>query len=182
MYTKVQTEQEKGIFNRIWEECWNEKGYELEYFQGTDQFIFWKDGQAIGCVEIKKYNIKNEVFPFSKCEQLKGQLETVMEVDKLSILKEFRGKGMLESILFFLSEYMKEKELMYFITLLEPKLYLALKRFFRLPVEKVGKTFHYKGDDVVPTITDVHKTIQRQEKMKWYKELKERNLKDLIKG
>ncbi|WP_336769809.1 hypothetical protein [Bacillus bombysepticus] len=53
MYTKVKTDREKEIFNRIWEDCWNEKGYALEYFQGTDQFIFWKDAQAVGCVEIK---------------------------------------------------------------------------------------------------------------------------------
>ncbi|GAB6552691.1 hypothetical protein bcgnr5378_05880 [Bacillus cereus] len=179
MYTKVQTEQEKVIFNGIWEECWNEKGFGLEYFQGTDQFIFWKDGQAVGCVEIKKYSLKNEAFPFSGCEQLKGKFDTVMEVDKLSILKEFRGKGMLEDIMYFLSEYMKEKELTYFTALLEPRLYLTLKR--SLLVEQVGEKLHYKGDDVVPSIINVHKAIQKLEEKKWYKELKEGKLIELMK-
>lgn len=176
MYTKVQTMQEQEVFNRIWEECWDEKGFEFEYFEGTDQFVFWKDGQAIACVELKKYNIKDEVFGFSECEHLKGQFERVMEIDKLSILKEHRGMGMLEEIIFFLMEYMKEKELSYFTTLLEPRLFITLKRMFRLPVEEVGKRFLYKGDIVVPTTIDVQEAIRRETKMKWYIETKERKL------
>ncbi len=47
-----------------------------------------------------------------------------------------------------------------------------MKELILLPVEQFWDKFHYLGDDVVPSIIDVHKTIEKLEKMKWYKEKK----------
>lgn len=175
---KVTTPFLQEKFNQIWETCWKEKGYELEYSKHANQFIF---GAGKGCVELKQFrheiddffktskdnDIKN--FRFSKLEEIKHCLDKTFEIDKLSILKENRGKRILDDILLFLGDFALENNVKYYIALLEPKLFLSLKIFYHLPIKKVGKTFHYKGDKVVPIVFNVEKANQERHKYNWAK-------------
>jgi hypothetical protein len=53
------------------------------------------------------------------------------------------------------------------IGLIEPKLFIALQKFYRLPIEQVGRRMYYKGDDVIPFIIDVYSVNQNKNNFPW---------------
>jgi hypothetical protein len=170
MHTTVSTTEQQQQFNQIWEQCWKEEGFEFEYSENAEQFLFLQKESPVGCVEIKPYNPTiDATFPFSQAKSLKNALDKTYEIDKLSILKACRGKGMLEQILNFLVDFSIEKDVSYFVALMNPKLYWSLKVLYRLPIQKAGHSFHYKGDKVVPIILNVRQASKQLDRYTWLK-------------
>lgn len=170
MFEEVNTNEKLAIFNNIWQQCWLEKGYELELSNAVlERFLVRIDGEYQGTIELKKLKGSQieEVFPFSSFEYIKVDFEYVVEIDKLSILPPGRRKNALGKILSLLTYYSKEYDIRQYIGLMEPKLYIALKRFYRIPVIKLGEKFYYKGDNVVPISIDPRQIYQYKENYDW---------------
>jgi hypothetical protein len=70
MYIKVYEENQIQLdtFNRIWIECWNEKGFELEFTPQSDKYIILDENETpIGTTEFIPYGMNNNA-----CENLFG--------------------------------------------------------------------------------------------------------------
>src|SRR3569833_1407425 len=106
IYTKVKNDTQLRIFNSIWTRSWEEMGFELEFAKQADRYLI-KNRRAkryVATLELKPFSGPdsdiNTVFPFWDYPYIRDNVHYVHEVDKLSILKEFRGRGSLNGIFF----------------------------------------------------------------------------------
>ncbi|MGG0545236.1 hypothetical protein ABEY63_25520 [Priestia aryabhattai] len=154
-YKKVNTNEEKEMFNGVWQTCWAEKGFEFEYFNTPYQYLFFKKNNPAACVELKELK-QGLTSYYASCKELKGK--NVVEIDKLSILNEYRSGNILLKIFSFLYEFAEAREVDYYVSIIEPNLYSSLmERGF--PFNQVDEPFYYKGDYVVPVVLDVQKAL-----------------------
>ncbi|PLT32128.1 GNAT family N-acetyltransferase [Bacillus sp. V5-8f] len=172
MIKKVNSTVELNVFNSIWLQCWEEKGYEAEFSEHVfgRYLVSNSAGEHIGVFEFKKltHSLIDEEFPFTSFAFIKDNIEKTLELDKLSILPSYRGGKVLSEMLTHMIKVAVENDISYFIALIEPKLYLALKRFYKAPIQKLGDVFFYKGDNVVPISIDLKLVINNIENYDWY--------------
>ncbi|MCD8509698.1 MAG: hypothetical protein LRY73_07355 [Bacillus sp. (in: Bacteria)] len=173
MYNQVETVADMNIFNQIWMECWLEKGYMLDLSDdNVDRFIIQDlEKRNIGTVEFKPYfatpkNNINQVFPFHKIEHIAHNPEKAIEVDKVAILRQHRGKNLerLLSLCVYYSEFYQKE---YCVVLLERLFYKALKNFYKVPLETMSDPIYYKGDHVIPVIIYVNHLYSYKERYSW---------------
>ncbi|MGX2960657.1 hypothetical protein JNUCC23_15490 [Peribacillus sp. JNUCC 23] len=173
MYIKVDSLALYNQFNNIWIECWLEKGYGLEMEDGpADRYLITdsKD-QKVGTIEFKPYLLEpnhniNTVYPFHLIESIKNNPESVIEIDKVAILKQFRGRN-LERLLSVFVHYSEQHEISYCVALLERVFYKALRTIYKFPVKSVGEQIYYKGDYVIPAVIYPKDLYQHKEKYPW---------------
>lgn len=177
MHIKVDQENQNQLdtFNHIWIECWNEKGYELEFNQNSDKFIILdENGKVIGTTEFIKYEIgKNfceDIYPFKDLQQIKNNHNRVIEIDKIALTKKFRGKNVQE-ILYTIYKYAQENNIQFAIGLMEPIFYKAMKLFYKMPITKLSRKKFYKGDWVIPVIIDCEYVLNNSQEYKWVSKL-----------
>lgn len=173
MYIKVETLADLNLFNEIWMECWLEKGYMLDpTFDETDRFIILdEDNREIGTIEFKPYyptmnNYINTVFPFHELEKVEMNPMKVIEIDKVSILKKYRGKN-LERLLSLFVHYTDYHQMNYCVVLLERVFYKALRHVYKIPIETVAEQMYYKGDYVIPAIIHSHEVYNHKGDYPW---------------
>jgi hypothetical protein len=170
LFKKVENPLELMIFNRIWMAAWEEKGYELEFTETADRCLVEDElGLFVGTVEFIPYvplNDIDQVFPFHSIEPIQNHSGKIVEIDKLALKKEYRGKN-LDRLLAVISQYTEYHDYHFCIGLIEPKLFIALKKFYRLPIEELGRRMYYKGDDVIPMIIDVSYANQNKNNFPW---------------
>ncbi len=173
LYIKVDSLALFNQFNNIWIECWLEKGYGLEMEDGpADRYIIIdsKD-QKVGTIEFKPYLLEpnnniNTVYPFHQIESIKNNPESVIEIDKVAILKQFRGKN-LERLLSVFVHYSEQHEISCCVALLERVFYKTLRMIYKFPLESVGEQIYYKGDYVIPAVIYPEDLYQHKEKYPW---------------
>jgi hypothetical protein len=134
-------------------EAWREKGYELEISEAADRILIQDDfSLVVGTVEFKKYvplNDIDQVFPFYSLEQAQNHSGKIVEIDKFALKKEHRGKN-LDRLLLAVSLYTEINSYHLCIGLIEPKLFIALKKFYRLLIEQVEKECTIKATMLSP--------------------------------
>ncbi|GGG83713.1 hypothetical protein [Paenibacillus radicis (ex Gao et al. 2016)] len=172
MFKKVETEWELTMFNSIWTTVWKEKGYELEYAeQALERYVaISPEGQYVGTSEIKAYtpgvSIIDSVAPFHNHPKIAADPAQVAEIDKIAVIKQYRGHpitDLLSSAVFSAETH----QFRYFISLLEPVFYRALRITFHVPMEKAGEKTFYKGDYVIPVIFDMERMYSNKEQYEW---------------
>lgn len=148
MFKSVKSEWELAVFNSIWVSVWEEKGYELEHAaQVVERYLaVAEDGQFVGTSEIKPYlpglNEIDTVAPFQQHFKITQDPTRVAEIDKIAVLQHYRGQQPISDLLSSAVYCAEKYHFRYFISLLEPVFYRALRITFRVPMEKVGgKTF-----------------------------------------
>jgi hypothetical protein len=186
MYIKVDSVALLNHFNQIWMECWLEKGYFLE--NGADQteryIITDTKERKVGTIEFKPYtldtkNTINTVFPFHELESIIKKPDSVIEIDKVAILKEFRGKN-LDRLLSLFVHYTEERNINYCVVLLERVFYKALKNVYKIPLEAVGEKIYYKGDYVIPAIIYPKEIYQNKIDYSWIVSFNQNKKRKLI--
>lgn len=173
MYKKVETMADLNTYNQIWMDCWLEKGYMLDpNFDDTDRFIILNtENKEIGTIEFKPYyptlqNYINTVFPFHEIDKLESNPMKVIEIDKVAILRKFRGKN-LERLLSLFVHYTEYHQITYCVVLLERVFYRALRNVYKIPVESVSDQMYYKGDYVIPAIIHASEVYTKKENYSW---------------
>lgn len=168
----VKTEEEMKIFKRIWLEVCEEKTFESEEFHTSEtgvHFLIPNDqGEYVGTMEIGKYipNEKSTVqyyYDYSKMEQIKSELDSAYEVDKISILPEYRGQKLLEKMAYAIAFHQKKTDASYYVAAIESLFYRALKTFYKVPIEKVGDKQKFNDFYLYPIIVDGKKYCQLAE-------------------
>ncbi|MGX9134224.1 hypothetical protein ACWV26_07570 [Rummeliibacillus sp. JY-2-4R] len=182
MYIKVDSLALINDFNQIWVECWLEKGYGLEYGHiPSDRYIITdSENHKVGTIEFKQYTINphnniNKVYPFQEIEIIQNDPGSVIEIDKVAILKQYRGKN-LEQLISLFIQYTEKHHIKYCVVLLERVFFKALKNVYKIPVEAVSEKKYYKGDYVIPSIIYAEKVYQRKDDFD-LKEIREANSK-----
>lgn len=172
MFKRVETEWELARFNEIWTTVWKEKGYELEYSElALERYVaFANDGAIAGTAEIKPYRLNesaiNRVAPFASHPKIADRPGKVAEIDKIAVLPQYRGR--LVSDLLSAAVHAAEKyRFRYFVSLLEPVFFRALRISYHVPMEKIGEKIYYKGDDVIPVIFEMEKIYTQKSGYDW---------------
>ncbi|OMF23444.1 hypothetical protein BK133_24450 [Paenibacillus sp. FSL H8-0548] len=172
MFKRVENELELAMFNGIWTTVWMEKGFELEFSEHTlDRFIVvTTEGYCVGTSEIKPYSLTtsaiNAAGPFQTNRKIIEAGHAVAEIDKIALLKTYRGRFISE--LLSSAVYSAEKlKMKYFVSLLEPVFMRALRISYQVPLEKIGEKVFYKGDDVVPVLFDMEQMYLNKQLYEW---------------
>lgn len=172
MFKRVETDWELARFNDIWTTVWKEKGYELEYSDEVlERYVaIAGDGTIAGTAEIKPYRLNgsaiNRVAPFARHPKIADNPGQIAEIDKMAVLPQYRGK--LVSDLLSSAVYCAERyRFRYFVSLLEPVFFRALRISYRVPMEKIGEKTYYKGDDVIPVIFEMEEIYTHKSKYDW---------------
>jgi hypothetical protein len=173
MYLKVDSLALLNSFNQIWMECWLEKGYVLENENGASDRYIITDGndQRVGTIEFKPYSVDqqhniNTVFPFQEIEEIAINPRSVIEIDKVAILKQYRGKN-LDRLLSVFVHYSEKHQISHCVVLLERMFYKALRNVYKIPLQAVGEKIYYKGDYVIPAIIYPEKVYQNKQNYRW---------------
>ncbi|OCT13864.1 hypothetical protein A8709_20030 [Paenibacillus pectinilyticus] len=172
MFKKVESVLELQRFDEIWTRSWEEKGFELEYSEGkVDRYLIRNDqNDEIGSIEFKAFSHLSEInaiFPFHHVDKIKHS-RTTIEVDKVAILNEHRGKN-LDRLLSAMVCYGETNRVNYYIALIDPLLYRALRVVYKVPSEKLGEKMFYKGDYVYPVYIDVEFVYRNKDQFSWLK-------------
>lgn len=192
MFKKVLTNAELDQFNDIVKVNWKGEGFDEEYADGTSECYLYMASMMVddvetltpvGTVEIKHFNHKSnrvpetieekkqvidDYFDFKKVEEIKSSSLKVIEIDKLSILDEHRGQKHMDAFLTLLMDYAEENQVGHYIALINPLLYLSLRRHYKIPIKATGEKFFYKGANVQPVMIDVKKAMEIKQKFSWY--------------
>jgi hypothetical protein len=173
MYLKVDSMALLNSFNQIWMECWLEKGYVLENENGpSDRYLIKNStGQQIGTIEFKPYNLDlsnniNTVFPFHEIDEIAINPRSVIEIDKVAILKQYRGKN-LDRLLSLFVHYSEKNHISHCVVLLERMFSKALRNVYKIPLKAVGDKIYYKGDYVIPAIIYPQEIYQNKKNYSW---------------
>ncbi|MFZ3589345.1 hypothetical protein ACOI1C_08715 [Bacillus sp. DJP31] len=173
MYKKVNTSEELTIYNNIWMECWEEKGYEIDFYDGVAErfLISNSSGVYVGTIEVKEYTLNEEneintVYPFHELDYLKENMLQTIEVDKAAILKEHRSEN-LHTIIKVIGDYAMKHKTIYCVGLFEEAFFTSLRDVYKIPIIAVGDPFFYKGDDVIPTLINLKEVFLNIDKYSW---------------
>lgn len=169
MLKRVETEQDLAYYNFIWMTAWREKGYEFEFASRVlDRYVVvTPEGHYIGTAEYKPFRPDSGSFEsvadIGRMPVLTEDRQKVAEIDKFALLPEYRGKyvnDLVSSVLLVAREH----GIRYFVTLLEPLFYRALRLSFRAPMTLLGPKTFYKGDYVLPVVIDVKEILARPDR------------------
>ena len=173
MYKRVTNLKELTIFDSLWMETWTEKGFEIDLSSDNviERYLIL-DGQApIGTVEFKKYTPLlgelDRIAPFHAAESIRLSPDTVVEVDKVAIRKDQRGKH-IDKLMTALMLFAEQWGCKQYVSLLDPVFYRALRIVFNIRMDVVSndKPF-YKGAPVVPAVLHVDDVVQNKERYPW---------------
>ncbi|PYE48598.1 GNAT family N-acetyltransferase [Paenibacillus barcinonensis] len=181
MFKSVENELEFAMFNGIWTTVWTEKGFELEF---SEEFleryvVVTEEGHYVGSIEIKPYTTEsliNEIGPFPQHPLMQEETGRVAEIDKLAILSSFRGRYVAD-LLSAIVHYAEQKQISYYVMLLEPVLMRALRISYHVPIEKVAGRVFYKGEDVIPSIVNAREVYTHKERYPWLIHLEKKSIK-----
>lgn len=175
MYKRVENDIEQTMFHFIWMTAWREKGYEFEFSQDVLEryLVITPDMEYVGSIEFKPYSPLqsevNEVAPYHSHPFVLTNPSRVAEVDKVALLPEYRGKYVAE-LLTAAVHFARDGGYDYFVSLLEPIFYRALRITFKVPMSKAGREVYYKGGNVIPVLFHMKEMVSNPERFTWLSE------------
>lgn len=173
MHKRVTNLKELAIFDSIWMETWTEKGFEIDLSsENVIERYLILDGQSpIGTVEFKQYRPSigelDRIAPFHTAPSILRSPDTVVEVDKVAIRKDQRGKH-IDKLMTALMLFAEEWGCTQYVSLLDPVFYRALRIVFGIRMDVVSKDKpFYKGAPVVPAVLHVQDVVDHKERYPW---------------
>lgn len=169
MFINVKNEEERGKFERLVQESWNDYGLKYESHGGEKFLILNKEGVVVGTIEMCHYqpqkSFVDKWFPYYKDDLISQQNKKVVQISNVSIQAAHRGQKNLERILAMIYRFGQWHNIEYFIGLMEPMFYKSLKIHYKLPINKIGKLVRLKHYPVVPIVINFQqfKSDKKQE-------------------
>jgi len=164
--TRAVEDNEKTIFQDIWSEVWLEKNYAnsenlkdiQEHYKlydnfSNDYFITEKDN-PVGTFRLIEGKMPlSDDFP-----ELKFSSDKVMEMTLLTLTKEHRNsKEAMVNAIDRVKKEVIEKGFKGAVMMIDKRLFFFLKRYLKLPIEKIGPEADYEGSLCVPAFVDLEK-------------------------
>lgn len=192
MYKIVKTKEQYDEFCKMFKETFVKEKYETELFNGEAIRIlvenkYGKYGGTLELVPYKPgtgYTTVEDMFDFSNLEVLKDvDTNKIYEIDKLSVLESERKNGTLDNIMGTLMNAAYDLDIHYFIALINPLLFRAIRVNYGAPVQKAGKLIQTKDYSIQPMYIDMKFLIENNS---WDKNglkkiwLKDKQLKEQI--
>ncbi|PLT32532.1 hypothetical protein [Bacillus sp. V5-8f] len=179
IYKKVQGEEDFEIFYNTLMPSWIEMNYVLECVLGdvTRYIVYNNLKQPIGTAEAIPYKPNGEsyldqFFPFKDLEIVKQNYKYIVEAEGLTIHPKFRGKHNLDRLLYTLVEHCRINNIKYAVALINPSLYVLLKRMYKIPIEKVGNEY-ISNFTAYPIIIDAQYMYKNIHQFSWLLKLYE---------
>ncbi|MEK3882773.1 hypothetical protein [Paenibacillus sp. PL2-23] len=174
MIIQVANDKQKIVFDHIWMQVWDEKGFEHEHVDG-DCFLFYTEGKAAGTVQFVPFHDQalaewSDFLHQDAIERLGRYPGQVFIIDKFAISRGFRSSNLLDLLMFSLFEYAESRDQLYAVALLDPLLYRLIRFQYHFRVEKIGPKAMYKGAEVIPILMDSRYFLSRKAELGWYRE------------
>ncbi|MFF2480499.1 hypothetical protein [Paenibacillus sp. NPDC058071] len=172
MFKRVESEWELTMFNSIWTTVWKEKNYELEYSASAlERYVaLSNEGEYVGCAEYKRYepgsSSMESVIDVRQHPLIAANLCSIGEIEKMAVLMQYRGHP-LADLLSSAVQCAEKHQIRYYLALLEPIFYRALRITFHVPMERLGEKAFYKGDYVIPTLIRVEEVYNNKSQYDW---------------
>lgn len=172
LFRRVETEQDHLVFESIWKKVATEKHFTFDlHHHETIRYFIQNETDIVGTIEFMKYNPNvystfGNDFTISKFPVIEEHQETVWEVDKVCILKKWRGRGYLQHAFHAMAHHAKLYEVSHYIALIERFFYHTLRLLTRYPLQKLGEPFLIEGEKrkVVPCLLDAQQALLQFEK------------------
>ena len=188
MFKKVETENEQAIFEQIWSDVCEEKGFlpdpcvdhATRYLIDNrlvvnGQTVVPEEGfQYIGTIELVPYNpavyttVEGRFEPYDTYHKVKDHGHRTFEIDKLCITKDYRSKGHLPDVLHALMEHGEEANVKYYIATTEYAFYRTLKIGCSVKLEQIGDRIRRPKNSMIPMLCDVDVLFARIDEYEWY--------------
>lgn len=175
----VDTTELTEKFMEIWGGVWKEKNFSTERFEQTRKFLVCdKELQPIGTFELSEYQyhpVIERAYPFLKDPAITGLDGKLVYIDKLCIQSSSRGDiDNVGRILYGLAKYSFENEDSKFIALIQPRLYVLIRRVFKLDMQRLGGNKDYEGE--YPILFDYLKNKEKILNSSWFKKYQDEEL------
>lgn len=164
--TRSVESHEQDTFQDIWSEVWLEKNYAnpdnlkkiQEHYKSyedfsNDYFITEKEDP------VGTFRLIEEKMPLADdFPELKFPSDEVMEMTLLTLKKEHRNsKEAMVNAIDRVKKEVIEKGFKGAVMMIDKRLFFFLKRYLKLPIEKIGPEADYEGSICVPAFVDLEK-------------------------
>lgn len=164
LYEKVTTSEQLAVFNLIWITVWREKGFDLEYTPDpVDRYLILDGDLPVGTIEFRPLmasDLVDSVGTLYGFTQKLPQQGKLVVIDKVAILKPYRGTQNIGKIFTLIYVYIKENQVDYFFGLIEPLFARLLRIIGKNVFRNLGEKFFYKGDYVLPILVDSQEMLK----------------------
>lgn len=159
---KVICEGTRERYENIWIPSFIENNIILDCpssLANAEEFILKKNGRDIGSIAFVKYTEKSEInltYNFMEVACIRNNVDNVVEVDYVSLLKEERNEENLQLLLYsiFCYEIQNRKNLC--VSLYNPSFFVYLTRFIKIPLRRVNTTGGSLNKGLVPCYLDLY--------------------------
>jgi hypothetical protein len=175
----VQTKEDYQEFHGTHAVSYRKNEWEIKKESYLAERFWIRDGKEnIATVEFIPYrpdvfSVVEDIpgFTFRNEPEIQSVLEhEVMEIDRLTVLKKYRRTAEpLNVILSLIHDFAFEKGIRYYVTLLEPRFFKLLERFYKIPIRRTSsEDIYYPLDQqfYTPAIIDVMASEQLEKP--WY--------------
>lgn len=173
MFKKVKTKHDAALFNKALSVSWAEKGFTGNLVNGsTDLYMFGKTKDKwVATLEIKPFraNVYTDTFPLYGFNFMKSG-DSILEIDNVSILEEYRKTGLLDEVLTVLMDHSFDRGVKYNFAMIEATFCAALIRTYYIPLERLGPAMVLPGDKspVIPVVLNMEEARNRIPSYVWY--------------
>ncbi|AJD92722.1 hypothetical protein JMA_34050 [Jeotgalibacillus malaysiensis] len=165
MFQLVTTSEEEIRFREIWTEttiegCWIDDPY---YEESIRYFILHPSHKKIiGIIEF----IPCAIIPQKKLKttyhSINFEYGDIWEIDRLTLLKEYRKKGNMKLIFKTIRHHYKNNLPDAYIGLIEKNFFISLKRFCDNDLKKVGPVWRHKNSALIPAYFPIKEVAQKK--------------------
>jgi len=133
VYKVVDTLEDNISFQKIYEEIAREQEFHIEETSKESvRYLFLDEGKKVGTLEVTPYNPElfstvETDFAFSELDVIKNNRESAWEVDKVGILKDYRGKGLAIDVVHCLVHHREKYNFKYAVCLFEYRFYRMMR-------------------------------------------------------
>lgn len=170
MYKLVQTAEDERLFNELYKQSFSEKNYELDdYYKGEcfSYLVANKFGQFAGTLQFAPYrphtkrSTLNEPTLFLEVEDVAQHIDTIWEVDKVTVRREDGRNGVLNNIVETIKEVTQKYGVTHLVSEMNPVFCRALKIQYQLDVMKVRQLVHTKQYAYVPVVISTQREAHK---------------------
>lgn len=167
-WRKVETTEDMRKFDREWAKICEEKGATFYPYHpnSTRFFIVNEKGEDVGTIEFTKrdpdvFSICESYFDFTNHPKVSKNEREIVEVGKISIIKEYRGDGHVDKMMFLMLDYAEKHGITQYLGYMNKEFLLVLLMCYGVRMERLGKEIVQEKHIGIPVLCDIKKQAQK---------------------
>ncbi|HDR6245285.1 TPA: hypothetical protein QCU24_003026 [Bacillus cereus] len=175
-YREVKTKQDMDKFDCEWAKVCEEKGVTFYPYHPNSKrfFIVDEKGNDVGTIEFTKrdpdvFSVCEGYFDFVNHSKVSKNYDEILEVGKVSIMKEHQRNGHVDKILFLVLDYAEKHGITQCIGYINKEFLLILLMRYGIQMELLGKEIVHEKHISIPFLCDIEKLARRLEEKDFFR-------------